>query len=57
MHWDLGANVCDKGLQFAASSHENRMHAKEMVSNIPLVEQAVPDRWMPFKYSITSITV
>lgn len=49
--------MCDKGLQFAASSLENRKHAKEMVSNVPLAEQAVPDRWMPFKYSITHIIV
>lgn len=25
------ADVCDKGLQFAASSHENKMHAREIV--------------------------
>lgn len=38
-----------------ACSHKNWIHAKEMVSNIQLGEQAVPYRWMSFKYSITSI--
>lgn len=42
MHWGLEADVCDKGLQFAASSHENRMHAREIVFNIPSGEQSCP---------------
>lgn len=49
--------MCVWDLQFVANSHENRIHGREMVYNIQLVEQDVPKGWMPFIYPITSITL
>lgn len=58
--WSVGAGdecVCGRDLQFIVSLHENKMHAKEMVSNIQLVKQTVLEGQVSFKYPITFITV